>query len=407
MPLVTPALTPDFDVHAADVAVAAAATAPAWVEVTWAGGGSSRYHHVWLRDNCPCPLCVHQVTKEQTFELGVDDEPQPVGVAVTDGGVAIDWADGHRSEYHPGWLWTLRYDPAPAGEPAPVAWDASTPGMPATFDGPAVLADDDALHDWLVALRHHGLTVLRDVPLDLDAVGRVAERIGPVRATNFGVLWDVRSEPEPITNANTSFALPPHVDLPTREYQPGLQLLHCIKNTCAGGDGRYLDGFRVSEILRDEEPGHFEVLTTVPCQWANRSKVTDHRWSAPAIGLDHAGQVREIRMGNWLRGPLAVEFDRVEVVYAATRAMAAVARREGMAIRLPLRPGDLVAFDNRRILHGRDAFDADGGGTRLLRGCYGERDELRSRLRILDRERRRASTPMFVSPHVAESGRVR
>ena len=153
-----------------------------------------------------------------------------------------------------------RYDDTPAAPAAPITWDASTPGMPATFDGTAVLDDDDALRDWLVALRDLGLTRLRGVPLELDAVRHVAERIGPIRETNFGLLWDVRSEPAPITNANTPLALPPHVDLPTREYQPGLQFLHCLSNTAAGGHGRYVDGFRVAEVLRAEQPEHFEIL---------------------------------------------------------------------------------------------------------------------------------------------------
>ena len=66
--------------------------------------------------------------------------------------------------------------------------------------------------------------------------------------------------------------------------------------------------------------------------------------------------------------------------------MTAVARRDDLAIAVELRPGDLVAFDNRRVLHGRDAFrEHDGGVERWLRGCYSERDELRSRRRILDR----------------------
>jgi gamma-butyrobetaine dioxygenase len=49
-----------------------------------------------------------------------------------------------------------------------------------------------------------------------------------------------------------------------------------------------------------------------------------------------------------------------------------------------------MAFDNRRILHGRDAY-AVGDGSRWLRGCYSERDELDSRIRILERARRMAS----------------
>ena len=71
----------------------------------------------------------------------------------------------------------------------------------------------------------------------------------------------------------------------------------------------YLDGFRVAEILRDEHPDDFGVLTTVPWQWANRSKVSDYRWSSTPIVLDRHGTVTEVRVGNWLRAPLDAAFD--------------------------------------------------------------------------------------------------
>jgi gamma-butyrobetaine dioxygenase len=52
--------------------------------------------------------------------------------------------------------------------------------------------------------------------------------------------------------------------------------------------------------------------------------------------------------------------------------------------------GDLVGFDNRRILHGRDAYDP-GIGRRVLRGCYIDRDDVLSRLRVLRRNRATAA----------------
>ena len=221
-------------------------------------------------------------------------------------------------------------------------------------------------------------------------VGQVAARVGIVRETNFGVLWDVRSEPDPITNANTPLSLPPHVDLATREYQPGLQFLHCIENSAAGGQGVYLDGFRVAETLRDEHPDDYAVLTSVPWQWANRSKVSDYRWASTPIVADQSGRVVEVRVGNWLRAPLAAPFDVVEAAYAAYRRLFEITYRHDLAIRVSFTAGDLLAFDNRRVLHGRDAYTA-AGGERWLRGCYGERDELNSRIRILQRARRAAA----------------
>ncbi|WP_255006450.1 TauD/TfdA family dioxygenase [Roseovarius sp. M141] len=44
----------------------------------------------------------------------------------------------------------------------------------------------------------------------------------------------------------------------------------------------------------------------------------------------------------------------------------------------------MVVFDNRRVLHGRDSFDP-ATGFRHLHGCYVDRGEFSSRLRMLAR----------------------
>ena len=50
--------------------------------------------------------------------------------------------------------------------------------------------------------------------------------------------------------------------------------------------------------------------------------------------------------------------------------------RDEHAIELTLRPGELVAFDNRRVLHGRRAFRSTA--RRHLQGCYVDIDAIRS-----------------------------
>ena len=45
-----------------------------------------------------------------------------------------------------------------------------------------------------------------------------------------------------------------------------------------------------------------------------------------------------------------------------------------------------IVFDNRRVLHARNAFDLKAG-RRHLQGCYIDRDELLSRIRVLERNR--------------------
>ena len=84
--------------------------------VTWAGGGRSTFHHLWLRDNCPCPSCRHPSVPERlvdTLSIADDVAPESVGVSAT-GGLDVTWAgDGHRSTFAADWLDEHAYDDGP------------------------------------------------------------------------------------------------------------------------------------------------------------------------------------------------------------------------------------------------------------------------------------------------------
>ena len=62
--------------------------------------------------------------------------------------------------------------------------------------------------------------------------------------------------------------------------------------------------------------------------------------------------------------------------YAAYRRFVEVLARPDHAVEITLRPGELVAFDNRRVLHGRRAFLSTA--PRHLQGCYVDMDAIRS-----------------------------
>ena len=105
---------------------------------------------------------------------------------------------------------------------------------------------------------------------------------------------------------------------------------------------------------------------------------------AALVAAHESGAVAEVRSGLWQRGPLDLPFDQVEEAYAAFRRWSEMTCHAELQLRFRLQPGDVVAFDNRRVLHARSEF-TDAGGLRHLRGGYTERDELHSRIRILER----------------------
>ncbi|HEY3046910.1 MAG TPA: gamma-butyrobetaine dioxygenase [Polaromonas sp.] len=370
--------------------VAAATLSDDALVVEWSDGRHSPYHFPWLRDNCPCPRCVYALTREQVFELAdvpADLAPQH---AVSDGlgGLLVRWTDGHESRFHPGWLRAHAYDDASRAErrstQAAILWGAERQEALPTFAFDTVLGGDTALHAWLVALRDVGLTLLRNVPLEEDTVRRVANRISFIRESNFGVIFNVASKPQPDSNAYTSFNLPPHTDLPTRELQPGLQFLHCLANDATGGDSVFVDGFAIAEALRVQFPADFHTLTTTVVEFRNKDMYTDYRCAAPIIALDPEGKLSEIRFANFLRGPFDVPADRMPALYQAYRCFMSLAREARFRVCRRLEAGDMWVFDNRRVLHARTEFDPTSG-RRHLQGCYVDRDELLSRIRILER----------------------
>ena len=366
----------------------AATLAERFVTCRWADGLEMAAYDLWLRENAVGPS-VDPTTRECVIDPA-DLDPAVVAARTVEvdanGTLVVHWQDETTTTHHPGWLRHVA-DGAHRAEawlPRPVPWLARDLGDgPPTHDGsepdtrPAVVAR------WVEDLTRYGVARLRGLGTELDTVGRVAELIGPMRDTNFGLTWDVKAAPEPDTTANTTHRLAPHTDLPTRELPPGFQFLHCVANTVDGGWSTMADGMAVVEHLADDHPEHYEALTTLRWVFFNRGPAVDHRWSGPII--DDIGGTLTLRAFHPVRGFPDMDPDDVPRAYAALRCFSSVAAADRFQLRFPFRPGDLVGFDNRRILHGRDGYAS--AGLRHLRGCYLDHDDLYSYARQQARAR--------------------
>ena len=377
----------DWRAFTARQAVSGVTPGPGLISVTWSDGRISPFHFDWLRDNCPCRRCVHSLTREQVFEI--IDAPQDLTPTVASpdaGGLRVVWSDGHESRYDAGWLRANAYDDVSRAErrtgPPKILWGRGAE-LP-TFDFADLQADGPGFLNWMTALRDAGLTLVRNVPVEAEAVMALARRIAFIRETNFGVMFDVESKPKPDSAAYTSVNLPPHTDLPTRELQPGLQFLHCLANDAVGGDSIFVDGFAIAQALRERHPDDFRILTTTPMAFWNKDEVTDYRCTAPIFALDEAGEVIEARFANFLRGPIDAPAAEMQAIYQALRRFLELSRDPALRLVRRLRPGDAWVFDNRRVLHARTEFDPMTG-RRHLQGAYVDRDELVSRIRVLER----------------------
>ena len=117
-------------------------------------------------------------------------------------------------------------------------------------------------------LIRYGVCVLEKAPSEEGFLNKLAARIGPVRDSNFGALWDVvadvslAGDAKTNTTANTGLRLGPHTDLPTREIPPGYQFLHCLINEADGGESTLTDGAALVQELKIHHPADYELLST-------------------------------------------------------------------------------------------------------------------------------------------------
>lgn len=386
-------------------------TAHGTARLTWPDGAALECHPMWLRENAPGPGGIDPVTRE--CELDPAHLKPDLSISrmdVVGGALEVTFEPEHRdASFHPGWLRHVAdelHRPF-AVIPPPVPWTAAECSEPTTHDGPAVLRDDNALAAALTDLARFGLVRLAGCRTGIDdalarparavnaeadraeagTLTQVAGRIGAMRDSNFGLTWHVDVDITPTSLANTGQRLAPHTDLPTREVPPGLQLLHCVENSVEGGWSTMADGLAIAHHLRTHEPEAFEALTKLEWVFFNRSPEHDHRWQGPVIDTGDGRIPYTYRAFHPVRAFPAMSAAEVNRAYAAMRLLSETAGSDRFQMRYPFRPGDIVVFDNRRVLHGRDAFKPRPGTRRRLIGTYMDTDEFYSRLRVLLRRR--------------------
>ena len=244
------------------------------------------------------------------------------------------------------------------------------------------------LHDWLTAFLSSGLAFLKNVPNNPSGLRRVVSLFGYIRETNYGPIFDVRTEATANNLAYTSDGLMLHTDNPYREPVPGLQLLHCIENSAEGGESILADGFAAALRLKEESIESFQLLTQhkVCFRFKDLANGTYLEAERPMIELDDEEQIKAVHFNH--RSLQAIRFGKRDESVTLRDAYRRPVRRTPIVndvdyhLTFKLEPGEAMLFDNHRLLHGRAGFDIRSG-ARHLQGCYCDKDSLWSKWRFL------------------------
>lgn len=361
------------------------------IDVIWQDGHHSSYPALWLRDNCNCGQCGDPAIGKRRLRL-VDISPQtaPTRLEIAaDGDLVVEWQpDGHASRYNSGWLRDhgLSEKSRQALRHRAKLWDGTISAQLPRLSAAEVGSDPRARLKLYQQIRDYGLAIVRDLRPEVGEVEAFSKHFGPLVETNFGRIFEILWTPDQMSIANSTDALMPHTDEPYRYTPPGIILFHCMDASADGGGvSIFVDGFNVAETLRQAEPRMFELLSRVNVPYRRHyAGEVDVQGAAPLISVDDGGNIDGVRFNDRVMCPLDLDTGEINAFYDAFRLLSELYYDERRWCKIPLRAGELMLFDNHRVLHGRTAFSSDIR-RRHLRQCHVDRTEFHSRLRILGR----------------------
>lgn len=363
--------------------------------------------YLWLRDICSCAHCVSESSGQKRFATcDIDARPSLVSCReVEHGALELVWADDFMSRSRDGGenthtsvlpldlLQRLLVDGVIPKLPHPrrTIWDR------ATLNDEALASRAVSWGDWmqggpafaraLFDLAQWGLIIVKGVPEDKAAVSQIAEKIGPLQSTFYGLTWDVISKPDAENVAYTNEFLCLHQDLMYWHDPPKIQLLHCLANECHGGDSLFSDGFRAAAEFKLQRTQQWSILQRMPVtfHYARNGNFYHQQRHVIESGGDvlpksvhwappFQGQFPPLVRGSYSKGsPLLSEWRD------AARAFRDSLEAPQNMVQYRLQAGDCVLFDNQRILHGRTQFDTSSG-RRHLHGTYVDAQTMSSAL---------------------------
>lgn len=324
-------------------------------------GAQHRFHAVWLRDNALDPASRAVCGGQRLITL--TDVPVDIRIQTAtthNGAIEVSFApEGNSLSFPSQWLKQNAYDYDKTGGfylPEGVqTWDNARHAPPpesvcATRSNRAFARQND-----LLALQRYGFLKLPDCN-HITLPRANFQHDGNSIATQF------------------SASPAPHTSETYRNDVSGLKVFYSAGNAPKHQDILLIDGFRVAERLRDNNPRGFDLLASYPARFehhqANGKSLHARR---PMINIAPDGQLAGLRFDNRYIAPIVdVPFGQLTAYYAAYRQFTALIHDADMALTVSLAAGAGLVLDNKRLLHvARPSSDAN---TSWLHAFYAETD---------------------------------
>ena len=350
------------------------------------GSVKKEIHPFWLRERVDGEEFLDKGTQQRLFDPTTLSSEISINTAtINKQFLEIDFNDGIKSKLDIDKL-ALEFsneDTVIRSIPK-IKWNSTLENIK-NFEYQDSFFDSKEMYDLLVSFYKYGFVIIKNIPTEDNFIVKFANSIGSVRRTNFGEYFDVKSKPDPNDLAYTSLALSPHTDNPYRNPVPCIQLLHCIESKVSGGLSTLVDGYNVTEDLKNKHPEFYKVLTEVKVRFRFIDREVILETIAPLIELHEDKSLKQVRFSPRLDYVPILEKEKLDLYYQARKKLSEMYNSNKYRIEFKLEPKDLIMMDNYRLLHGRTSYETKEG-ERYLQGCYIDYDSTEGKLRHLKRK---------------------
>ncbi|KAJ1803411.1 hypothetical protein LPJ56_006964, partial [Coemansia sp. RSA 2599] len=224
-----------------------------------------------------------------------------------------------------------------------------------------------ALYD---ILKKYGVAVIRNRGSDTeDIIYDFIDPTADVISTHFGRIEHLRTDNVENTNNDqlgyTNSPVRLHTDLCYAQKVPGFQFLHCIQPADIGGGNYFVHAESAANYLKTEVSRRaYDLLTTVPVRFDRKQSKFQAQLTEPILRLsDEVDPATGERRLDQVRYSYFTQAAQTNVPFADLREWYEVLQvwdrllyRDDFQIKAELNTGDVVIYDNLKVLHARNGF---------------------------------------------------
>ncbi|XP_050436652.1 trimethyllysine dioxygenase, mitochondrial [Adelges cooleyi] len=345
-------------------------------------GKSISINTTWLYESCRCEQCYDATSKSRI--TSIQQFLEAVNIKVNkyeqeNDSLHVEWSNGHASTYDVKWVFDTWTSNGVKLEPYTCV-GKELESLPARVDANSLITTEGQ-RELVRSILKYGIGVITNVEPTLEATEKVIRHIAKPYDLMFGPMWIVGpNEKYHKDPAYSNGSLVAHNDNTYLNDGAGLQVFHMLErdNNGTGGLSTAVDGFKVAEILKQENHLHFKCLTEIDVETEYVNLDSHYKWSEPVIKINSTtNDINQIRFNIYDR--TCQPQSRITEFYASYAHFVEILKREELYWEYALQPGTVVIYNNWRILHGRTAFT----GKRVFVGCYVSTAEFLSKARTL------------------------